>query len=223
MKVIITGSTGMVGKGVLLECLEDDRVNEILALNRNSLGINHPKLKEVLLKDFGKSDSIKSEMVGYDAVFFCMGVSSGGMDADLYQKITYGHTLAVAKTFHSVNPGATFNYVSGQGTDSTEKGRSRWGRVKGKTENDLMRMGFGKAFMFRPGVIRPLNGIKSRTANYQIALTLIKPFWPLLSWLMGESMTDTTRIGKAMINSVAMDSGTKVLEPRDINSLARGE
>ncbi|MFM1876035.1 MAG: hypothetical protein RL266_1772 [Bacteroidota bacterium] len=221
MKVIITGATGMIGKGVLLECLDDKRIKEVLLVNRNSLGMEHPKLKEVLLKDFSDPSSIKDNLKGYDVVYFCLGVSAGGMNEEDYTKITYGYTINFAEAYKEVNPEGSFFYVSGQGTDSSEKGRMMWARVKGKTENDLMKMGFKNALMFRPGGIRPMRGIKSRTKSYQRVYNIINPFWGFFEWIMGDSLTNTTTIGVAMINGLVNNAGTKVLEPKDINQFAR--
>lgn len=221
MKVAITGSTGMVGKGVLLECLDDDRVSEVLVINRSSLAMQHPKLKEVLLKDFANPTPIKDELKGYDAVYYCLGVSAGGMSEADYKHITYDYALALGKVFKEVNPDGTFIYVSGTGTDSSEKGSMMWARVKGKTENDLLALDFEQAFMFRPGLIRPLKGIKSRTAAYNIGLTVVKPFWPILNALLGNSITDTTRIGEAMINVTLQGSDKQHLENVEINQLAK--
>lgn len=153
----------MIGKGVLLECLDDSRVEEVLIVNRSSLGMNHPKLKEVLLKDFLNPNPIKADLHGYDVVFFCLGVSVAGMTEEAYTKITYDYTVNFAKTFKEQNPEGTFFYVSGTGTDSKEESRAMWKNVKGKTENFLLKMGFKNALMFRPGTIRPMRGIKSKT------------------------------------------------------------
>jgi len=220
MKLIITGSTGMIGKGVLYECMEDPRVTDVLLVNRNPVGITHPKVKEVLLKDFAHPETISRELSGYDAVLYCLGVSAGGMEEDTYRHITYDYTLNFAKTYLSENPSGSFIYVSGTGTDSSEKGRMMWARVKGKTENDLLKMPFKKACMFRPGAIRPLRGIKSRTRLYRIIYLLVTPLWPALQWLLGENLTDTSRIGKAMINAIALSTDKKYLENKEINQLA---
>jgi hypothetical protein len=221
MKVIITGSTGMVGKGVLLECLDDKRVEEVLIVNRSSLKMQHPKLKEVLLQDFNNPNSIKEQLKGYDVVFYCLGISASGLKEDEYRKITYDYTLSFAKAYQQVNSEGSFFYVSGTGTDSSEKGRMMWARVKGKTENDLLKMGFKHALMFRPGAIRPMRGIKSRTALYQNIYTVINPFWGFLEWTMGDSLTNTSLIGQAMINGIEKGSKTVHLENKEINHLAR--
>jgi uncharacterized protein YbjT (DUF2867 family) len=221
MKVIITGSTGMVGKGVLLECLDDPRVTQVLAINRNPVAIKHSKLKEVIHKDFGDFAPIQSELSGFDACFHCMGVSSAGMNEEQYTKLTYDISLALAKACYNANPNMVFNYVSGTGTDSSEQGRSMWARVKGKTENDILKLGFHKALMFRPGVIQPLRGIKSRTKLYQTIYVIMSPLWPVFKLLFGKNITDTTKIGKAMVNSVEQDLKSVHLENPQINELAK--
>lgn len=220
VKAIITGATGMIGKGVLLECLDDERVESVLILNRSSIGMTHPKLKEVLHSDFMDFSTIKDELQGYNAVFFCLGVSASGMSEADYTRITYDYTLNFAKAVKEQSPEATFIYVSGTGTDSSEKGRMMWARVKGKTENDLMKLGFKDTVMFRPGAIRPMRGIKSKTPLYQTIYTIISPLWPLFGLLMGKNLTDTTRIGKAMINVAVNGSAEKHLENPAINRQA---
>ena len=150
MKVIMFGATGMVGAGVLIECLEDPRVGSILVIGRHSVGISHPNLRELIRTDFFDYSDLRGDLSGYDACFFCLGVSVAGMSEPAYHRLTYELTMAAAGALVAVSPGITFCYVSGEGTDSTERGRVRWGRVKGKTENHLLRLPF-KAFMFRPG------------------------------------------------------------------------
>lgn len=216
MKVIITGTTGMVGKGVLLECLDDERITEVLVVNRSSLNMQHPKLKEIIHKDFHNLSAIKEQLQGYDACFFCLGVSAAGMSEEKYTKLTYDLTIHFAETV--VNPNMTFTYVSGAGTDSTEKGRMMWARVKGRTENTLLKMPFKKAYMFRPGAILPKRGVKSKTGLYNFFYVILRPFFPLMA--MSASVTDTVKVGKAMIQ-VALNSNDKThLENKDINELA---
>lgn len=223
MKVIITGSTGMIGKGVLLECLDDARIEQVLLVNRRSLGMEHPKLKEALLKDFIDPSQIKNEIAGYNVVCFCLGVSVAGMTKEAYTKITYDYTLNFAKAYKEVNPEGSFFYVSGTGTDSSESSRSMWKNVKGKVENELLKMGFKTTLMFRPGAIRPMRGIKSRTPLYQNMYTVIKPFWRLFERVMGDNLTNTTLIGKAMINAALNGSEKVHLENSDINALAKSK
>ena len=222
MKVIITGTTGMIGKGVLLECLDDARVDEVLIVNRSSLGMDNPKLKEVLLKDFMKPETIKSDLNGYDVVYFCLGISANGLSEEEYTKVTYDYTLNFAKVYREMNPQGSFFYVSGAGTKTSEKGMM-WARVKGKTENDLLNMGFKTALMFRPGGIRPMRGIKSRTKSYQRVYNIINPFWGFFEWIMGDNLTNTTIIGQAMINGSVSGQHSRVLESKDINQLARAK
>lgn len=217
LKVIITGSTGMVGKGVLLECLDHPDVAEVLVVNRSTVGVQHPKLREIIHKDFHNLSSIKDELQGYNACFFCLGVSAVGMSEEQYQHITYDLTIHFAATV--INPEMIFTYVSGTGTDSSEKGRSMWARVKGKTENKLLSMPFRNAYMFRPGVILPKKGIKSKTNLYQFFYTILRPFFPLMEKL--PSVTDTTKVGKAMIRVALYGTDKKHLENKDINELAQ--
>ena len=219
-KVIITGSTGMVGKGVLLECLESDQISEVLLVNRHPIGMQHPKMREVILADFRKAEEIREEMSGYDACFYCMGVSAVGMNEFDYSWMTYDTTESFARTLHALNPEMTFIYVSGTGTDSTEKGRVMWARVKGRTENMVFAQGFKQALAFRPGVIIPEKGIRSRTRWYNLLYDLTRPFFGLLK--RSDSITTTTRVGKAMIRALFHPPAKKVLENRDINQLASG-
>lgn len=220
MKVIITGATGMVGKGVLLECLDSKEISEVLVIGRNSIEMEHSKLSELLHNDFSDFSSVADKLPGYDACFFCMGVSSAGMKEDAYKRITYDFTLALANVLLETNPGMTFNYVSGEGTDSSEKGRSMWARVKGKTENDLLHLGFKQAYMFRPGAIIPLRGIKSRTKSYQFIYDYFMWLVKLIKFLAPKSVVNTTQIGLAMINSVTKGYEKKILRPEDIQFLA---
>jgi nucleoside-diphosphate-sugar epimerase len=168
MKVIITGATGMVGKGVLLECLDHADVEKVLVIGRKSTGLQHAKLEELEHKDFSEFDSVKTKLEGYDACYACMGVSSAGMKEEQYRKLTYDYTLALANTLLAENRTSTFIYVSGEGTDSSEKGRTMWARVKGKTENDVLALGFRQAFAFRPGAIIPLRGIEPSSKIYRL-------------------------------------------------------
>lgn len=215
LRVIITGTTGMVGKSVLLECLEHPQVAEVLVVNRSPIGMTHPKLKEVIHKDFHDLSAIKGLLQGYNACFFCMGVSVVGLNEEQYTRITYDLTTHFAQTV--INPDMVFCYVSGTGTDSTEKGRSMWARVKGRTENALLKMPFKAAYMFRPGLILPMKGIKSKTGWYNAAYVLMRPFFSLM--MKSASVTDTIRVGKAMINVALKGSSKKHLENKDINEV----
>jgi uncharacterized protein YbjT (DUF2867 family) len=219
MKVILFGASGMVGQGVLRECLRDPDVEEVLVVVRNRIHRRHDKLREILHEDFTDFTKIEPELAGYDACLFCLGVSSMGLDEARYREITYDITLAAAQPLARLNPGMTFIYVSGQGTDSTEQGRLMWARVKGKVENDLMKLPFKAAYMFRPAGIQPLHGIESKTRWVN---TLYRVSAPLLGWLRKiapGSMTTTEQLGRAMIK-VAKDGFPKpILESADINSV----
>lgn len=215
-KVIITGATGMVGKGVLLECLDHESISEVLVIGRNKVDVNHPKLKQLVQKDFSDFTSVKDRLSGYDGCFYCLGISAAGLTEDQYRKITYEYTMALANTLLDLNPAMTFNYVSGEGTDSSEKGRMMWARVKGKTENDIINLGFKKAFAFRPGIIIPLKGIKSRTKSYQFLYDYFMWLVRLVKVISPNSVVNTTQIGLAMINSIFRGYDKKVLRPKDI-------
>lgn len=217
-KVIITGSSGMIGKGVLLECLESDKIETVLVINRRPIEMQHPKLKEILLNDFTQVDTIKDELNGYDACFYCMGISAVGMTEADYTKITFDTTAAFANTLYQQNPQMIFNYISGQGTDSSEKGSRMWARVKGKTENMVLNKGFKNAFAFRPGGIIPEKGIKSRTGWYNTMYAITRPLFPLFR--LSKSITTTTTIGLAMINTLDTNLKNKALEGADINQLS---
>jgi uncharacterized protein YbjT (DUF2867 family) len=180
MNVLLFGATGMVGQGVLRECLLDPDVQRVQAVGRIATGLQHPKLREVLHQDFLNYSSIEVKLSGFDACFFCLGVSSVGMTETDYQRVTYGITMGAAETLSRLNPQMTFIYVSGAGTDSSEQGRVMWARVKGKTENALLRLPFNAAYMFRPGVIEPLHGAKSKTASIRIIYALSKPLLSVL-------------------------------------------
>lgn len=221
IKAIITGATGMVGKGVLFECLERPIIESVLIINRSSAGIFHPKLTEIIHKDFTDFTSVMNKLKDYDACFYCMGISSLGVKEDEYFRITYSMTEALAKLLFEINPGMVFNYVSGAGTDSSEKGNIKWARVKGKTENMIFDLGFKDAYAFRPGIIIPEKGVKSKTGWVNFMYALSKPVFPLL--LKSKFVTSSSRMGKAMINSVLYPQELKVLENKDINMLAEKE
>lgn len=220
MKVIITGATGMIGKGVLLECLDHDQISQVLSISRRSMGIEHPRLKELVHEDFSEFSSVSEELKGYDACYACMGVSSAGIKEDQYIRLTYDFTLSLARELYGLNPQMTFNYVSGVGTDSSEKGRSMWARVKGKTENDLLKLGFKQAYMFRPGGIIPLRGIVPSDKMYRFLIKYLAWFLKLMKWIAPNSIVDTTQIGLAMINVTMNGYAKKVIAPKDILVLA---
>jgi uncharacterized protein YbjT (DUF2867 family) len=219
MKVILFGATGMVGQGVLRECLLDADVESVLAVGRSLSGQRHPKLREILHDDFFDFSAIESQLGGYDACFFCLGVSSVGMNEERYRHLTYDITLAAATTLARINPQMVFVYVTGRGTDSTEKGSLMWARVKGKTENDLLKLPFKAAYMFRPAGIQPLHGIRSKTAWVQAIYVGAAPLLSLLNRVAPTYMTTTEQVGRAMIK-VARDGFPRpVLESEDINAV----
>jgi hypothetical protein len=215
IKAIITGSTGMVGEGVLHVCLNSPEVESVVAINRRSCGVNHPGLKEIILNDLSDLSSIEEQLKDYNACFFCAGVSSVGKSKDEYKKITYDLTLSFAKTLHRLNENIFFDYVSGSGTDSTEKGKIKWARIKGKTENDLLKL-FKNAYMFRPGYIQPIKGLKNTYKAYKI----LAPFYPVLKMLFPGYVVTLEETGRAMINSVTTGYEKRVLECTDIVKLA---
>ena len=219
MKIILFGATGMVGQGVLRECLLDPVVERVLAVGRSPTGQRHGKLHEIQRDNFLDFADIESELTGYDACFFCLGVTALGLTEERYRQLTYDITMAAATTLARLNPGMVFTYVTGAGTDSTEQGRLMWARIKGKTENDLLKLPFRAAYMFRPAVIQPLHGIRSKTAWYQMVYDVAAP---LLTWLhrvAPKYATTTEQLGRAMIK-VARDGYLKpVLENADINAI----
>ncbi len=220
INAIIFGSTGMIGQGLVLECLENPQVESILLINRQPCGMSHKKLKEIIHQDFFDLSSIENEFKNKNTCFFCLGISAVGLDEPAYDKITFDLTINVAKTLLKINPDHTFCYVSGAGTDSSEKGNAMWARVKGKTENALLAMPFKKSYMFRPGYIQPTRGIKSKTKWYNIVYIVFKPMYYLLKRFKN-LVTDTDRMAKAMINAVAFGSDKKILGVREINILSR--
>jgi len=219
MNVLLFGASGMVGQGVLRECLLDPEVTAVLSIVRSSTGQRHPKLREIVHQDFFDFSSIESELAGFDSCFFCLGVSSAGMSEQDYRRITFDITLAAAQTLVKLNPNMTFIYVSGAGTDSSEHGRMMWARVKGQTENALLRLPFKAAYMFRPGVIVPLHGIKSRTMLYRVPYAILGPLLPLLNRLFPKYVTTTEKLGRAMLIAAKRGAPKPVLESADINNL----
>ena len=200
MNIIITGSTGMVGKAVLLEAIDDNRIEKILVINRTSLASEYPKLKEILIQDFTQIGTQKEYLKGYDACFHCMGVSSFGMSESQYTYLTYDITKAFVDTLYEINPSMVFNYVTGEGTDNSEKGRIMWARVKGKTENYILNKGFKGAYMIRLGALLPEKGIQSKTKLYNTLYIFLRPLFPLLK--KSKNIITTTNFGKAMLNTL---------------------
>ena len=219
MRVILFGASGMVGQGVLRECLLDSEVTTVLSIVRSPTGQQHAKLREIVHKDFFDFTSLESELAGFDACFFCLGVSSAGMSEESYRRVTFNITLAAAKTLAKLNPSMTFIFVSGAGTDSSERGRVMWARVKGQTENALLGLPFKAAYMFRPGVIVPLHGIKSRTMIYRVPYAVLGPILPLLKRLFPKYVTTTEKLGRAMLNAAKSGAPKAILESADINQL----
>lgn len=214
------GATGMVGQGVLMECLADPEVVSILLVGRGPSGQSHPKVKDLILKDMFDYSSIGDAFTGFDACFFCLGVSSAGMSEADYTRVTYDLTMAAAQALVKQSPQVTFCFISGAGSDSTEKGRSMWARVKGRTENALLKAGFKAVYSFRPGLIQPMKGIKSRTPSYRAFYTAFGWLMPVMKAVAPSGVTDTQRLGLAMINAVKKGYATPMLESRDINLLA---
>jgi uncharacterized protein YbjT (DUF2867 family) len=219
MKVILFGASGMVGQGVLRECLLDPEITAVLSIVRSSTGQQHEKLREIVHKDFFNFSSIETELSGFDACFFCLGVSSAGMSEEKYRRVTYDITLAAAQTLAKLNFNMTFVFISGAGTDSSERGRIMWARVKGQTENALLRLPFKAAYMFRPAVIVPLHGIKSRTILYRVPYAVLGPILPLLKRLFPKYVTTTEKLGRAMLTVAKHGAPKAILENSDINEL----
>lgn len=212
IRVIVTGATGMVGEGVMHVCLQHPEVSEVLIINRKPSGHTHPKLREIIHADFYDLSAIEQQLAGYDACYLCLGISSVGISKEEYYRITYTLTLSFAGTLARINPKMSFAYVSGAGTDSTEKGRSNWARVKGKTENDLTKLGFHSSWAFRPGFIKPIAGLK-----------FTHGFYKYINWLfpVGRALTPggfctLQELGTAMINCVLTDRASGILEGKDI-------
>jgi uncharacterized protein YbjT (DUF2867 family) len=220
MRVLIFGATGMVGQGVLRECLLDPDIEAVQTIGRSSTGADDANLREIVHPDLFHYSGIEAEMKGFDACFFCLGVSSAGMSERQYENMTYTLTLAAAETLSRLNPAMTFVYVSGAGTDSSEKGRVMWARVKGKTENAILRLPFKATYMFRPGVIQPVHGARSKTTAYRIGYALTKPVVPLLLRLFPRYILTTEEIGRAMIHVAKQGAPKKVLESWDIRDCA---
>ncbi|MFM6938059.1 MAG: NAD-dependent epimerase/dehydratase family protein [Aquirufa sp.] len=216
-QLIITGVTGMVGEGVMHEALQSPFVSQVLVINRKPCGVSHPKLKEYLLPDFLQPEEIREVVKGYDVCLFCLGVSSVGMNADEYKQKTYDLTLGFAKVLQAENPNMSFSYISGAGTDSTEQGRLAWARVKGKTENDLSKLGFGDYYSFRPAMIQPTPGLKNALKFYKY----INWMFPILKLVAPNSACTLRELGEAMLEAAIFGSPNKTIEGRDILALAK--
>jgi hypothetical protein len=217
IKVILTGATGMVGEGVLHECLQNNQVEQVLIINRKPSGMVHPKLKEIIHDNFFDLSAIENRLSGYDTCFFCLGVSSIGMKEPAYYKLTYTLTMQVAQTLSALNKGMVFCYISGANTDSTEKGRSMWARVKGKTENDLMKLPFKKVYNFRPGALKSTKGLKNTLRYYKYFAWL----FPLIQLIAPNAISTLQELGKAMIAVATKGYDKQIVEVKDIHLLAK--
>jgi uncharacterized protein YbjT (DUF2867 family) len=218
MRILIFGATGMIGQGVLMECLRDPATAAVVCAGRTSTGIQDPKLRELRLSNMEDYAGMDEQLTGFDACFFCLGVTSNGKSEADYTRITYDYTLAAGQALSRLNPGMTFIYVSGSGTDSSEKGRSMWARVKGRTENALLALPLS-AYMFRPGFIQPMDGIESKTPSYRIFYKVLAPLMPLLRRALPNQVLTTREIGQAMLSVARYGYGKHILETRDIRAV----
>ena len=216
IRAIITGTTGMVGEGVLHECLHSPKVEAVLVINRKPCGYSHPKLKEIIHQDFFDLSAVENKLIGYNACYFCLGITSVGTAKDVYYQMTYTLTMHVAQTLSKLNHDMTFCYVSGAGTNSSEKGGINWAIVKGKTENDLMNLPFKQVFNFRPGIIKPTKGLKHTLGFYKVFMWL----FPILKAINKNSFVTLKEMGIAMINTANYKTEKKILEVKDIKNLA---
>ncbi|AKU98138.1 Oxidoreductase [Labilithrix luteola] len=223
MKVIVFGATGMVGQGVLRECLLDPGITQVLVVGRSSTGRTDAKLREIVVPNVGDLSGIEGELTGLDACFFCVGVSSAGMSEEAYRRVTYDLAVSVATTLVKTSPQMTFVFVSGGSTDSTEKGPTMWARVKGATENAILALPFAASYAVRPGFIQPLHGITSKTKLYRILYAVLAPFTPLLAAIVPDMVTNTERVGRAMIRLAREGADKRVLENKDLDALGRLE
>lgn len=219
MKVLIFGASGMVGQGVLRECLLDPDVETVAAIGRSGVDLKHPKLTKLVHANLLDYSMVEDQLAGFDACFFCLGVTVAGKSEAEYERITYGYTVAAARALARLNPALTFIYVSGTGTDSSEKGKVMWARVKGRTENELLRV-FPSAYMFRPGGIQAVHGERSKTPAYRIGYAVARPLLPMLRALFPNSILTTEEIGRAMINIAKRGASKHVLETADIKAAA---
>ena len=218
MNVLLFGATGMIGQGVLRECLRDPAVHRVLAVGRNPSGQRHDKLTDLVATDLTDLSQYSTRLSGFDACFFCLGATAIGMTEAQYTLLTHDLTLSVARTLLKLNPDLTFIYVSGQSTDSTERGGAMWARVKGRTENALLLLS-NRTYMFRPGAIIPMYGIRSRTGWYNLVYTLAKPLYPILKRLFPRSITTTEQLGRAMVAVGRKGFSKRILETPDIIAL----
>jgi uncharacterized protein YbjT (DUF2867 family) len=228
INVLVFGASGMVGQGVLRECLKDSQVASVAAIGRTASAIGRKppvqrdsKLREIVHADLSDYTGAESQLSDWDACFFCLGISSAGLTEEAYRRVTYGFTMAAAKTLVKLNRHMTFIYVSGAGTDSSEAGRIMWARVKGQTENGLLALPFKAAYMLRPGLIQPLEGIKSKTRSYRILYSVLSPFLPMLRAAFPNHIVSTAQVGRAMLNLAKHGYSKRILEIRDIKAAAQ--
>jgi uncharacterized protein YbjT (DUF2867 family) len=219
MKVIIYGATGMVGQGALRQCLNDAQVKAVLAVGRTATGVQHPKLKELLMLDLADYSHFDAALSGYDACFFCLGTTVAGKTEAEYRRVTQGFTLAAAETLLRLNPQMTFVYVSAEGADSSEKGPLMWARVRGELENALLRMPFKGVYILRPAFIQPMDGEQSKTPAYRMMYNAFRPLLPLIKKMFPSYATDTRVLGRAMIILARSGSRINILRSRDINEM----
>jgi uncharacterized protein YbjT (DUF2867 family) len=221
MNIVIFGATGMVGQGALRECLRDPEVHRVLSVGRSATGMQHPKLQEIVRRDLFNYAELETQLAGLDACFFCLGVSSSGMNQADYTRITHDIAVAAAETLVRLNPQMTFVFISGAGADSSERGRVMWARVKGKTENTLRRLPFQAVYVFRPGIIEPLHGIRSKTAGYRTFYAIAGPFLAIARRLFPNYVLSTEQIGRAMLTAAKRGASKAILKARDIRTLSR--
>jgi len=219
MNVVLFGATGMIGQGVLRECLLAPDVDRVLTIGRTPTRVQHARLREIAHADMWNYLPIDDQLRGFDACFFCLGVTSAGMSEADYSRVTYGITIAAAETLCRLNPDMTFVFVSGAGADSSERGRLMWARVKGRTENAIFRLPFKASYAFRPGAVQPMHGERSRTAAYRVLYAITKPLLPLLRRLWPGQVLTTEQFGRAMLFVVRHGAPKRVLESSDINAL----
>lgn len=219
MNVLILGATGMVGQGVLRECLLDPAIQSVHTLGRTPVETESPKLHQIVHPDLTNLAPISSKLTGFDACFFCIGVTAVGMPEDDYRRLTYDLTLSVARTLVALNPSMTFIYISGAGTDSTQRSSAKWARIKGETENALLRLPFKAAYMFRPGYIQPMHGIKARIWWYNAVYAVFGPLYPLWTRLAPNRLTTTEAVARAMLTAAKYGAPKPILETPDINAL----
>lgn len=223
MNVLLFGATGMVGQGVLRECLLDPDVRLVQAVGRTATGAQHAKLREIVRQDLLHWEAIEGDLSGFEACFFCLGISSAGMKEADYARVTYDITMAAAEALCRLSPQMTFIFVSGAGTDSSERGRTMWARIKGKTENALMRLPFAAAYMFRPGVIEPVHGVRSKTQAYRVIYSIAKALLPLLRRTFPNYVLSTQEIGLAMLSVARHGYSKRILETQDIRAVVERE